>query len=105
MSRARIEKIVPIYEPSIPLTPAVSAAEIPRSLALFPATRTPPDLAAVRLDDYVDPSFSVEATRIADAKRGPRFMSLMPLLIPVLAGAWAVFAFARRRARSKAQTP
>ncbi len=53
--------IVDLYEPAIPQTPVVSIEAMLRRLALFPASRTPPDLSGVDLTTHVANQFALEA--------------------------------------------
>jgi ABC-type nitrate/sulfonate/bicarbonate transport system substrate-binding protein len=55
--RPMVERIVALYEPAIPTTPQVSAQGIRGALALFPSSRTAPDLAGIDLDAYIDNRF------------------------------------------------
>jgi ABC-type nitrate/sulfonate/bicarbonate transport system substrate-binding protein len=55
---ALIERIVTIYAPAVPATPAVSADGVRSALAFFPATKRVPSLAGVDLTKYVDPRFA-----------------------------------------------
>ncbi len=56
-----LETIVSLYEPAIPQTPLVSTGELLRRLALFSASRTPPNLTGVDLTTYVDNQFAFKA--------------------------------------------
>jgi len=51
--RRLVERIVAIYEPAIPTTPVVSIEGIRGALALFPSSRTPPDLSSIDLKVYI----------------------------------------------------
>ncbi|MEJ7598841.1 MAG: ABC transporter substrate-binding protein [Kofleriaceae bacterium] len=57
MNRAHVAKLVEIYAPAVPKTPAVSAAGFAKALALHPAHHTAPKLDA-DLRDYVDNRFA-----------------------------------------------
>jgi ABC-type nitrate/sulfonate/bicarbonate transport system substrate-binding protein len=63
-SRALIERIVDIYEPAIPQTPTVSVDGIRGALALFPSSRTAPDLSGVDLANYVANGFGERAWKL-----------------------------------------
>jgi NitT/TauT family transport system substrate-binding protein len=52
-----VKKIVELYRPAMPPTPAVSAKELPRALSLYPAGKIPPALPP-DLDRFVLPQFS-----------------------------------------------
>ncbi len=98
MSRARLEKIVSLYAPAIPDTPAVAADRIAPSLAVFPATRQPPDLSAIPLADFVDASFAAEAVKSVDA---PPPKARILLIAPIAAAVALVFAIALWALRSR----
>ena len=51
--RPLLERIADIYAPAVPATPAVTTNGIRSALALFPSSRTPPDLSGVDLANYV----------------------------------------------------
>jgi ABC-type nitrate/sulfonate/bicarbonate transport system substrate-binding protein len=53
-----LELIVELYEPAVPLTPAVSIEGALAELAFFPGRRVPPDLSGVDMTPYVDNSFA-----------------------------------------------
>jgi ABC-type nitrate/sulfonate/bicarbonate transport system substrate-binding protein len=52
-----LEVVVQLYQPAMPLTLAVSSAELPRSAKLFPASRPVPELGSLDLQQYVDNRF------------------------------------------------
>jgi NitT/TauT family transport system substrate-binding protein len=52
--------IVELYEPAVPLTPAVSADGALQELAFFPGRRAPPDLSGVDMTLYVDNRFAAQ---------------------------------------------
>jgi hypothetical protein len=56
--RREVDRIVTLYEPAIPTTPEVSIQGIRGALALFPSSRTPPDLSGIELRAYVDNHFA-----------------------------------------------
>jgi ABC-type nitrate/sulfonate/bicarbonate transport system substrate-binding protein len=58
---AALERIVEIYSPAIPESPAVSAEGALRELALFPARRALPDMSGIAIEDFVDNRFAVQA--------------------------------------------
>jgi NitT/TauT family transport system substrate-binding protein len=53
-----IGRIVEIYAPALPLTPAVSGEGILRQLRAYPAHREKPDLAGIDVSLYVAPQFA-----------------------------------------------
>jgi NitT/TauT family transport system substrate-binding protein len=57
-----VRKLVELYRPAIPPTPAVSADGLRTALTLYPAGKVPPTLPAA-LERYVLTSFAAEATR------------------------------------------
>jgi ABC-type nitrate/sulfonate/bicarbonate transport system substrate-binding protein len=59
---ALLRKIVELYAPAIPATPAVSAAGVRAAVALFPAGKTPPVLPP-DVERFVLPRFAAEAAR------------------------------------------
>jgi NitT/TauT family transport system substrate-binding protein len=67
MDARRIAAVVHLYEPAVPLTPEISAGAIAPTLALFPATRSPPDLAGIDLASFVAPSFAAAASRVPES--------------------------------------
>ncbi len=74
LDRTKVETIVAIYAPAVPLTPRVSIDGIDPALVFFPASRAAPDLRGVDLHDYVAPSFAErvlaeEARALADQAR------------------------------------
>jgi ABC-type nitrate/sulfonate/bicarbonate transport system substrate-binding protein len=62
LDEKRVRKIVEIYRPAIPATPAVSVDGLRRALALYPAGKVAPTLPA-DLGRYVLPAFAAEAMR------------------------------------------
>jgi len=52
--------IVELYEPAVPLTPAVSVEGALAELAFFPGRRVPPDLSGVDMTPYVDNAFAAQ---------------------------------------------
>lgn len=56
-----LDRIVEIYAPAIPGSPAVSAEGAARELALFPARRALPDVSGVAIEDFVDNRFAMQA--------------------------------------------
>jgi ABC-type nitrate/sulfonate/bicarbonate transport system substrate-binding protein len=66
--RKELETIVRLYEPAIPKTPAVRAADIPGALTMFPAGTPKPDLAGIDLERHVAPDLlAVEPPHTARA--------------------------------------
>lgn len=63
-SRAMIERIVDIYQPAIPETPAVSVDGIRSALALFPSSRPAPDLSGVDFAKYIAHGFGERAWKL-----------------------------------------
>ncbi len=61
LERELVEKIVEIYAPALPTSPAVSSEGVARAAELFPAHLEPPDLNGIDLDIYVDTGLLVEA--------------------------------------------
>jgi ABC-type nitrate/sulfonate/bicarbonate transport system substrate-binding protein len=55
-----LELIVELYEPAVPLTPAVSIEGALAELAFFPGRRVPPDLSGVDMTPYVDNGFAAQ---------------------------------------------
>lgn len=55
-----LELIVELYEPAVPLTPAVSNEGALAELRFFPGRRVPPDLSGVDMTPYVDNSFAAQ---------------------------------------------
>lgn len=55
-----LELIVELYEPAVPLTPAVSTEGAIAELKFFPGRRVPPDLSGVDITPYVDNSFAAK---------------------------------------------
>lgn len=62
MKPSLVGKLIEIYRPAVPTTPAVSVAGLRGALALFPAGKVPPTLPP-DLDRYVLPKFALDATR------------------------------------------
>ncbi|HEY2748095.1 MAG TPA: hypothetical protein VGL86_25905, partial [Polyangia bacterium] len=58
-----VERIVTIYQPAVPERPDVSADGLRTALALFPASKRAPDLAAADLATFVDDRFARAARR------------------------------------------
>lgn len=56
-----LELIVELYEPAVPLTPAVSTEGALAELKFFPGRRVPPDLSGVDMTPYVDNTFAAKA--------------------------------------------
>ena len=52
-----VERIVALYQPAVPETPAVSVAGLRTALAFFPSSKRPPDLSGVDLAAFVDDRF------------------------------------------------
>ena len=55
-----LEVIVELYEPAVPLTPAVSTEGALAELKFFPGRRVPPDLSGVDMTPYVDNTFAAQ---------------------------------------------
>jgi ABC-type nitrate/sulfonate/bicarbonate transport system substrate-binding protein len=55
---ALIERVVALYQPAVPSTPAVSADGVRAALAFYPASKRAPDLAGVDVGAYVDDRFA-----------------------------------------------
>jgi ABC-type nitrate/sulfonate/bicarbonate transport system substrate-binding protein len=55
-----LELIVGLYEPAVPLTPAVSTEGALAELKFFPGRRVPPDLSGVDMTPYVDNTFAAQ---------------------------------------------
>lgn len=96
MKRALVETIVRIYEPAVPKTPQVSADAIDGALALFPASKSPPDLSKIDRRDYVAPAFADMATKPKRVSVG-RWVPLAALVAVALV---AVMVATRRRRAS-----
>jgi ABC-type nitrate/sulfonate/bicarbonate transport system substrate-binding protein len=95
--RRHLERIAAIYEPAVPASPAVSTEAIAPALALFPASRSAPDLTNVDLRAHVAPRY---AERAREAKASPwRFVLFVcAAALIVVAGVVGTRA-ARKRAR------
>ncbi len=63
MDPAHVAKLVEVYEPAVPKTPAVSVDGFRKALALYPAQHTPPVLADSDLAAYVENRFAEAAAR------------------------------------------
>ena len=57
-SPALIARVVSLYDPAVPRTPAVSAAGLRGAIDFFPATKRPPDMSRVDYASYVDNRFA-----------------------------------------------
>ncbi|HEX9103227.1 MAG TPA: ABC transporter substrate-binding protein [Polyangia bacterium] len=55
---ALIERVVALYQPAVPATPAVCAADLRAAVAFFPASKRAPDLTGVDFAAYVDDRFA-----------------------------------------------
>jgi len=55
---ALIERVVALYQPAVPATPAVSAADLRGAVTFFPASKRAPDLTGVDFAAYVDDRFA-----------------------------------------------
>jgi ABC-type nitrate/sulfonate/bicarbonate transport system substrate-binding protein len=62
MERRHVEKVVEVYQPAIPISPRVSSKGFQAALDLFPASRQPPDLKGVNLNEFVAPEFADAVT-------------------------------------------
>jgi len=91
-----IATIVDLYEPAIPLTPAIRTDDLPPALALLPSDHPKVDLGGIPLADYVATDLSVEAERTPFARA--RILVIAVALATLIA---AVVLVARaRRSRS-----
>ena len=54
---AQIERVVALYQPAVPATPAVSAALLRGAVSFFPASKRAPDWSGVDFAAYVDDRF------------------------------------------------
>lgn len=52
-ARSHLEKIVELYEPAIPASPAVTAEKLERNTRLYPARSTMPDFSTIRAADFI----------------------------------------------------
>jgi NitT/TauT family transport system substrate-binding protein len=53
-----VEQLVQLYTPAVPESPEISRDGLRSALALFPATRVPPQLSDTELDQHIDNSFA-----------------------------------------------
>jgi len=93
--RAHVAKLVELYAPAVPATPAVSAEKITRELAFYPSGDPAPDLSKIDLAPFV--------YRVTAAPAGPHggstfALTLVVALALLVAGA-TVFADQRDSAR------
>jgi hypothetical protein len=58
MERRHVEKVVEVYQTAIPTSPRVSSKGFQAALELFPASRQPPDLSGLDLNEFVAPEFA-----------------------------------------------
>ena len=111
LDRKKVETIVAIYAPAVPLTPRVSVDGIDPSLVLYPASRAPPDLRGIDLHDYVAPAFAErvladEARMVAEkAKAAQPWWQRRARWLAASAAIAIVIALAalRRRLRARAR--
>jgi len=71
--RHELETIVALYEPAVPVTPEVRAADIPRAMALVPEGVSAPDLAGTDLASFVAADLAA-ASKSADNR--PRWVGI-----------------------------
>jgi NitT/TauT family transport system substrate-binding protein len=62
-SAAQVARVVALYRPAVPATPAVTVEGVRQALLFFPASKRAPDLTRVDLDSYVDPRFARATAR------------------------------------------
>ena len=81
MNRRHVETIVSIYEPAIPADPRVAAEGFEPALRLFPASRKAPDLAGIKLTEFVAPQFATDALcSLATQPAGKSIPQVIPFL-------------------------
>jgi NitT/TauT family transport system substrate-binding protein len=73
--RAHVAKLVALYAPAVPATPAVSAAKITRELAFYPSGGPAPDLSKIDLAPFV-----YRAPAATGGSRGAATGSLLGLM-------------------------
>jgi ABC-type nitrate/sulfonate/bicarbonate transport system substrate-binding protein len=71
LDRKHVEAVVRIYQPAVPRSPEVAADRIPSALALYPATKVPPDLSGIDLSAYVLPAFARAAATPTRPRSSP----------------------------------
>lgn len=93
--RRELETIVRLYEPAIPKTPAVSAAQIPMAVTLFPAGQDKPSLAGIDLARHVAPELYVPPSPPSDVK-----LALLAALVAAVIAAGGIAIVRRQEARA-----
>jgi ABC-type nitrate/sulfonate/bicarbonate transport system substrate-binding protein len=102
LDRKKVETLVAIYQPAVPATPRVSIEGIDPALVLFPSSRTPPNLGAVDLHEYVAPAFVDRAIEDAASAALPWWKRRARWILAAIAIAIAA-ALIRLRTRSPAR--
>ncbi|MBX3226051.1 MAG: ABC transporter substrate-binding protein [Labilithrix sp.] len=93
--RRELETIVRLYEPAIPKTPAVSAAQIPNAVTLFPAGQDKPDLSGIDLTKHVAPElYAPPKPPVSEAK-----LALLFVLVAALTATAGITIVRRRETR------
>lgn len=97
--RAELEAAVRLYEPGVPETPEVRAADLAPALALIPESVPKPELAGVDLAPFVASDIAVAASS-ADPGRPYRLIGFAFALAAIVIS--SILAVRRRRRRSAA---